>query len=326
MQQLKASTTRSVLTLYYLLRTRLQRRQKPSGSLPAGADPFVLHQPDGTYLYILSHNLKSLKGKEEIQLSVLKSLDQLGSAPMKTILSAAQLPNRAAHQIWAPEIHLLNGYYYIYFAASDGRNKNHHMHVAKSRTNDPFGPYEYVGKIATADDHWAIDGTVLVHNKKRYFIWSGWEGSANVQQNLYIAEMSNPTRLTGSRVCISTPSHAWEKRVFAVNEGPAVLQRGGRTFVSFSASASWTDFYCIGLLELRGSDPLDPTSWHKYEEPLLKRATDFTAPGHNSFTKDQQRNDVIVYHTSAYPSSGWNRVVRYSPITWKNGRPTINLQ
>src|SRR5437879_5146350 len=34
-----------------------------------------------------------------------------------------------SRQVWAPEIHHIHGRWYIYYAASDGRNANHRMGV-----------------------------------------------------------------------------------------------------------------------------------------------------------------------------------------------------
>ena len=57
---------------------------------------------------------------------------------------------------------------------------------------------------------------------------------------------------------ITKPEFAWERVGFWVNEGPAVLVRNGRVFLSYSASA--TDHnYCMGLLTAASdSDPEAP--------------------------------------------------------------------
>jgi len=59
--------------------------------------------------------------------------------------------------VWAPELHLLNGKWYIYYAADDGQNANHRMWALESQTSDPQGPYIEHGCLET--DGWAIDGT-----------------------------------------------------------------------------------------------------------------------------------------------------------------------
>ena len=62
--------------------------------------------------------------------------------------------------LWAPELHLIDGKWYIYVAACDGDNANHRMIVLES--NKPNGPFTVLtpikqkgGKIVYA---WAFQG------------------------------------------------------------------------------------------------------------------------------------------------------------------------
>lgn len=66
----------------------------------------------------------------------------------------------------------------------------------------------------------------------------------------------------------------------------------------FSAAGTGPE-YCIGLLGYTGKGSiLDRTSWIKYDSPILKSEDleEEYGPGHNSFTKDAEGNDLIVYH------------------------------
>ena len=78
--------------------------------------------------------------------------------------------------VWAPELHFLNGNWYVYFAADDGNNANHRLYVAEANTADPQGAYTSKGKLYDAsNDRWAIDGTVLqMADGSLYCIWSQW--------------------------------------------------------------------------------------------------------------------------------------------------------
>jgi GH43 family beta-xylosidase len=181
-----------------------------------------------------------------------------------------------------------------------------------------------VGRIAAPSDRWAIDATVLVLGKRMFFVWSGWEGERNVRQDIYIAPMSNPWTVSGGRVLISRPEHTWEKVGRpAVNEGPTALQRGGKTFIVYSASGSWTDGYCLGLLEFVGKDPLKTASWRKHRAPVFAPTAGVFGPGHASFTTSPDgREDWIVYHAAKRRGSGWDRNIRMQRFTWDaEGRP-----
>lgn len=49
-----------------------------------------------------------------------------------------------------------------------------------------------------------------------------------------------------------------------MNEGPAAMYYGGKTYLTFSASYCWTTSYQLGLLTYKGSgDPLLAASWTK---------------------------------------------------------------
>ena len=89
-----------------------------------------------------------------------------------------------SRNIWAPELHQIDGKFYIYFAADNGVNANHRMWVLAAVTDDPAGSYRLVGSLETGG--WAIDGTVLTDVFGNHtFVWSGWPGSTNGRQNLY---------------------------------------------------------------------------------------------------------------------------------------------
>ena len=237
---------------------------------PTGADPWVIRHGD-KYYYCYASYVWFYGG---VAVAELDSPDQLGSVEGKQVYTAPTEDTTYSFEYWAPELHYLNGEWYIYVAADDGQNENHLMCVLKGTSQDPTDPFEFVGVITDPSDKWAIDGTVMQLNGELYFIWSGWEGDVNVAQNIYIAHMSDPCTIDSERVCLSTPKYSWEKKGEPyVNEGPAVLQHEGKTFVAYSASGSWTDDYCLGLLTLTGEDPLNPEHWEKSTTPVFKKRT-----------------------------------------------------
>ena len=225
-------------------------------------------------------------------------------------------------QIWAPELHALNGRWYIYYAASDGRIRNHRMYVLEAK--HPLGPYRELGKIFDPQhDVWSIDMTVLQHDGGLYAVWSSWEGpNTGSFQNLYIAPMSDPSTISGERRLISRPEHGWEMTVGAVNEGPQVLRNpagdAGRLFITYSADASWSNAYKLGLLELTGTDVLDPAAWTKLHRPI------FIGGGHACFLQHADQN-VVFFHRKISPDPGWaDREIRCEPFTWDHeGYPVI---
>ncbi|SFW50585.1 Beta-xylosidase, GH43 family [Sinomicrobium oceani] len=297
--------------------------------LPSGADPYSTYY-NGYYYY--THTLGN-----RLMLWKTKNLADLKNAESKLIWTPP--PGTAySKEIWAPEFHIIDGKWYVYFAADDGDNNNHRMYVLENTSEDPFkGHWEFKGKVAAWPDRWAIDGNVFTYKNKLYMIWSGWEGDTNHQQNIYIAKMKNPWTIEGKRVLIAEPTYAWEKQGdlqdaknpphVNVNEGPQYLERNGNIFIVFSASGCWTDYYALGLIKLKGDDLLNPSSWVKHPEPVFGKSetNSVYAPGHNSFFKSPDgTEDWILYHANSNPGEGCGtkRSPRMQKIRWNaDGTP-----
>nr|WP_158305430.1 glycoside hydrolase family 43 protein [Opitutus terrae] len=281
--------------------------------MPAPAqDPHVLFH-DGLYHYCEST-------PAGIFLRSAANFVDLARAPRRWVWTP---PARGlmAKNLWAPELHQLDGRFYIYFAADDGRNANHRMWVLSA--SDLGGPFLLVGQLETGG--WAIDGTVFPLHGERYFVWSGWPGRRNGQQNLYLARMRSPLALEGPRVLLTTPDQPWERRGLPLCEGPQVLQHHGRTFLVYSASGSWTEDYCLGLLSLEGFDVLDPRSWRK-RGPVFHKTAHAWGVGHCGFATTPDGNEHwLLYHAKTSRQPGWiDREVRAQRFTWSSvGEPVF---
>jgi GH43 family beta-xylosidase len=207
----------------------------------------------------------------------------------------------------------MEGRWYIYLAADDGRNENHRMWVLEA--DCPFGPWRNRGKLDTGG--WAIDGSVIEEGGNRYFAWSGWPGRHNGQQNLYIARMLDPWTLAGPRILIAEPREPWERVALPLCEGPQWLHRDGRTFLVYSASGSWTPDYCLGMLVNRDGDLLNPHAWAKHPTPVFQKTEQVWGVGHCCFAHDPVAGDLLFYHAKTEQSHGWDdRNVRVQPFGW----------
>lgn len=284
--------------------------------MASGADPWVVEH-EGMYYYCGADGNKLMISKfSDLDGITLENRSIVYTAPEGTAYSA---------NYWAPELHYLDGEWYIYVAADDGNNANHRMYVLKGTTQNPCDPFEMVGKISDSSDKWAIDGTVLTLHNEMYFIWSGWEGNENVAQNIYIAHMSDPCTIDSKRVMISAPTHSWEKVGSPyVNEGPTALVHDGRVFVLYSASGSWTDDYCLGMLTLVGDSPLNADSWEKSSRAVFKKRSGVAyGPGHCSFARAFDGSLWMIYHANLVSGSSWaGRSVWIAPVQFKeDGTP-----
>ena len=285
------------------------------------ADPWVVKDGDD-YLYCYSHG-------NGVAVTRSKSLTEIRRERGSTCYRAPEKGDYSA-EYWAPELHKINGRWYIYVAADDGINDHHRMYCLGAKTDDPTGEYEMLGKITDESDKWAIDATILPYNGNHYFIWSGWEGDENVAQNLYIAHMADATTIDSSRVMLSRPEYEWEQRsctdgLPTINEGPAILTRDGKIFLVYSASGSWSDDYCLGMLEFSGDDPMNPDCWKKYDQPVFEKNEYCYGPGHCSFTTSPDGSeDYMVFHGNPESGTGWmGRRLFIQRVKWQDGLPVF---
>ena len=303
----------------------------------SGPDPWVVVS-DGWYYYMNStgRNLTIWKTRR---------IEDLATAE-KTAVWTPPAGQPYSRDLWAPELHRIDGKWYIYFAADAGENRDHRIYVIENASADPTaGTWSFKGKVSDPTDRWAIDATVLEPSAatggKGYMIWSGWEGDHNGVQSLYIARLKNPWTIEGQRMRLSTPDHPWEKvgdldqkdemipmPHVDVNEGPEVLEHGGRVFVTYSGSGCWTNYYELGLLSASESaDLLDPRSWTKSDVPVFRQdpAAHAYGTGHNGFFKSPDgTEDWIIYHANPEKDQGCGdrRSPRAQRFTWKaDGTP-----
>lgn len=292
---------------------------------PFAADPFVTFH-DGWYYATFTTFVN-------VQLRRARTLAGLKDAEPKVIFRARK-GSPMANAIWAPEMHRLDDSWFIYFSADDGENENQRMFVLENNSADPYEKqFVEKGELLLPEYKWAIDGTVLEVKGKRYFLWSGWPGEKDGRQDLYLAEMLDPTLCGERRVCISKPTHAWERHgTIKVNEGPQCLVRGERVHVIYSASHCITDHYCLGRLTAHiDADLMNPKSWTKHEQPVFEGANGsgadpsaIVSPGHASFVHNHEDDrDWIVYHCARRAGAGSDRFARAQPFEWDGDIPNF---
>ncbi len=267
--------------------------------VPQRADPQVV-LVDDTYYFIAT-----VPAYDCIEIRKASELSGLRDAEPKVVWRHPESGEMSGY-IWAPELHRIDGKWYLYVAAGDRENKiGIRVYVLENTSADPMdGEWTVKGRVQTGWDSFSLDATVMQLDGGRYFlIWAQHHDDIPGNTNLYIAELENPWTLKTPAVLLTKPEFEWEKIGFLVNEGPYVLQRNGKLFLTYSASAT-DHHYCVGLLTAdAGADVLDPASWSKSPTPIFSSCdeTSVYGPGHNAFTttKDGKR-DILIYHGRSY--------------------------
>ncbi len=297
------------------------------------ADPYILRHGDWYYF------TASVPEFDRIILRKSRTLKGLADATEKTVWIRHQEGDMSCN-IWAPELHYVDGQWVIYFAAAragadESGCYDHRTYALINPDPDPLeGKFSEAGKIDTGWESFTLDSTTTVYGGVRYFIWAQRDRNIPGNSNLYIARMKNALALALPAVRLSIPEFDWECQGFLVNEGPGCLQHNGRLYVTYSGSAT-DERYAVGLLTLKsGGNPLQAEDWEKSREPVLvtERENGLYGPGHNSFTRDEEGNDILVFHARPYPGfrgtalSDPNRHCFLRKITWAaDGRPVLSM-
>ncbi|KAI5371233.1 Putative glycoside hydrolase, family 43 [Septoria linicola] len=280
----------------------------------AGGDPTIVYH-DGFY-YFMSTNFANL------QMTRATTLEGLKNGETKQVWYETD-PNRNSN-IWAPEMHLVDGKWQIFYSGGPASGPQHSLVLQGGAT--PWDEYSFFTSLRP-DDEWAIDGTPIEINGQRYFVYSGFEPDVPDRarkQCLYITPYTSATT-TGDKALLSFPEEEWETQgEIHVNEGAFGFQRNNKTMITFSGSFCHTQFYALGLLTYLGGDPMDRTNWEK-TGPHFSSANGQFGTGHNSFfTSPDGTETYNTYHfvTNPQGSCGNDRQAATQLVNWNaDGSP-----
>lgn len=304
--------------------------------IPRRADPYVYRHTDGSYYFTAS-----VPAYDRIVLRKSDTLGGLAESEEKTLWFCHETGPQSKH-IWAPELHHVFGGWYIYYSGGEKDDPwKIRPYVLRCLGDDPMeDSWEELGMLKAHEDDefsfraFSLDTTVFQSGGAYYCIWAEKVGVGRQISNLYIARLKDASTLDTVQVLLTTPDYDWERYGFWVNEGPAVIKRSGKIYVTYSASDTGVN-YCMGMLTAdENSDLLDPLSWKKERYPVLKTDWDkgIYGPGHNSFTTDENGNDILVFHARTEaeivgdPLYNPNRHAMLQPIRWtEDSKPVFSF-
>lgn len=291
------------------------------------ADPHVTLQPDGWYYYTAT-----VPEYDRIEVRRARSLNELGAADAKVVWRKHASGEMGAH-IWAPEMHRIDGKWYIYFTAGRAdKIWEIRLYVLENASANPLeGEWIERGQLKTGWESFSLDATTFEHRGQRYLSWTQRAPDGSKGTNIYLAKMDGPLAIRQPAVLLTRPEYAWEKIGHEVNEASSFLVKNGRVWMTYSASATDAN-YALGLLSAPAdADLLDARAWTKSPVPVMRSsaANGQYGPGHNSFTTTPDgKTDILVYHARNYrdivgePLRDPNRHTRAQVIRWKaDGAP-----
>lgn len=296
--------------------------------------PYALFH-DNTYYY----TMQSLD--DDV---VLYATDDLRSLPTTTPKVIWRPDSLRLHHFWAPEIHRLNGRWYVYFEADDGNTDNHQLYVIENTSADPMkGEWTMKGVLHTNDEwNFGLHPNVLEVGGELYLFWSGWPKRRveHETQCIYIAHLSNPWTVDSERVMISQPEYEWERQwinpdgsrsayPIYVNENPeaSLSPDGSRVCVCYSASGVWTQYHILGMLTApSNADLLDPGVWTKSPEPIIVDSLRAGASNICIVPTGKPDSTLLLYEALWSPDAQTieRRSIFLKPVTWnRQGLPVF---
>lgn len=278
-------------------------------------DPYIIREK-GFYYYCYTADC-------ELFISRFERLSDIEKGEILKIYDKEKQGNLGSW--FAPELHKIGDRWYVYAAPGCKDDLGcHSMHVLRSKTEDIFGEYEFLGNMKGLENTWAIDGTVFDYEGKLYMAVS-WNG-------ITLVELSDPFTLSENRAVIASADRDFERQMNPVIEGSFMLKKGKYIHMLYSGSDCRSEHYCLGLLTFSGGNILDKNAWKKSEKPLFSSANGIYGPGHCSVVKSEKGEDILVYHARLYGDAdsyneienNWaERIVCYGKIEWENDYPLL---
>lgn len=301
-----------------LFASAIANGQTFSNPLFSSQDPYVTYWK-GNYYYTESGN-NSIQIRKSHTLTGLKP-----QTPYIAWKSPWVGPDGHAN-LWAPEIHQIDGTWYIYFAADYQSNGRHRLFVLQGGS-DPLDPYHVAdtgypnGQLVESTGKWAIDPDVFYGaDGQLYLTWSCTNDDiGKAPQNLCLARMKDALHVASATSEISSPTEPWERRTGLIEEGPIGFVHNGDTYLTFSASASWTpNDYSVGVLVSTGGDLLDSRTWTK-RGPIFDHHGEAYGPGSVVFVPSADGTELwSLYHAyDRMNCPAWAcRTIRMQRVSW----------
>jgi GH43 family beta-xylosidase len=260
------------------------------------ADPFVLATEDG-YVAVGTGGTSNDRVFE-----ALTSADLLDWASHGTVLE--RLPASLGDQYWAPEIAAADGRYWMYYSIGHGTD-GHHLRVAGSES--PLGPYIDLGVDLTPNELFAIDPHPFRDVDGGWYLFFARDvlDDPRPGTQLTVAPLTSMTSI-GTAVTALAANADWQiyererpmygsRYTWHTLEGPSVVRRHGRYWMTYSGGAWTGDGY--GVDWAVADSPLGPWAHPASGNGrLLSSGPGLIGPGHNSLTVDPSGEDVIVFH------------------------------
>lgn len=263
------------------------------------ADPFVLPLDGAFYAYGTDTSREGSRTFEALWSEDLVEWTSLGA-----VLERIDDPHLTHY--WAPEIAIFDGRPHLYYSVG-ADDVGHRIRVAVG--GGPAGPFVDTGHVLTPDERFAIDPHVFQDEDGDTYLFYArdvLEGQ-RVGTALAVDRMLDPFTLAGEPRAVLFATGDWQLFLrdrpmygqvydWHTLEGPSVVKRAGRYFLTYSGGAWTGEGY--GVSWAVADHPLGPWTEPMAGQPALLRGLPgrLLGPGHNSVVTGPDGGDWLVYH------------------------------
>lgn len=268
------------------------------------ADPCVVCLPDGSFAAYGSGPPAAEAPREPRVLRALWSTDLHEWHDRGLVLD--RLAPEAGDEYWAPEVVLRDATYWMYYSVGHGIT-GHGVRVARSFS--PFGPFVDTGVDLTRGELFAIDAHPFQDHDGRWYLFYARDVLAHDRPGTHLAvvELDGPDKRAGEPVPVLGAFADWQiyerhRQIHGMRldwhtlEGPSVLRRRGKYWMTYSAGAWTGSNYSVSWAT--ADHPLGPwTPAPPGAPPLLATNDDLIGPGHNGLFRITDGQDGIAFHS-----------------------------
>lgn len=296
---------------------------------PVLADPTVVRDPESGLFYAYGTQDDWGDGQGSRLIPILQSADLVDwRVAGQAFTTKPAWKDKGG--IWAPDVSVVDGIYYLYYAYSTWGDPNPGIGVATS--DRPTGPFQDHGKLFTSEEvdvPNSIDPYLYVTDDARYLFWGSFSNAPT--QGTFAVKLSDDG--------LSVPDLSAKVKIAAGDFEAVAIHRRGDYYYFFGSKGSC----CEGansqyhILVARSEHLLGPyldragrPITERGNGTLLLQGNDRIAgPGHNSrIITDDAGTDWLIYHgidrTKGKVASGASRrMLMLDRLEWRDGWPEI---
>lgn len=326
-----------MLSIFCITTAAGQTAPSPQPGLYGTHDPEMIKEGNVYYLFATGRGISVASSTDMIN---WKKENPVFSTPLKWVNDTI-VPGNRQLDIWAPDISLRNGTYYIYYSVSAFGKNTSAIGVATNKTLNPANPDfnwvdhgPVVSSIAIKNDWNAIDPNLIIDEAGVPWLDFGsfWSGIKMVQLNNDLISVALPEKW----IALAERDRSFRPQDRANDkpgiEGPFIFKKNEYyyLFVSFDRCCRGirSDYNVVVGRSLKATGPyIDKAGVDmRYGggTQVVKGNADWPGVGHNSaYTFDGK--DYLVFHGYDAKDNGRSKLLIREIIWDPEGWPTTNL-